>query len=320
MIYIGLMLFLVALLVVAGGGGLLVGKMSRGETKEGAYGVAVIAIIGVPLIMVALTLGASIRQVKAGEVGMVYQFGDIVGQRDAGINLIAPWQGFKTTSIQTQKIRPETSCDGGAIEECLEAFSEETQNVFIRPTINLSVSPDAVQELFRNVGPNYIDKLVRPRLHQIFKDETVKFTSVDIAPSREVIRAAVRDRLISELAGFSITVEDLLVDNISFSSTFEDAIEAKQVASQEAQRQAELVVAAKQQALQAIKKAEGEAGANEVLAASLRENGNFILQFRAIEALADDVKIIMLPTDSGIIPILGESFLTGTGPAPARVP
>lgn len=281
------------------------------EYKDVPPAVTIVSYLVFVVFVATLTLGASIKQVPAGHVGLVYTFGDITGQRDAGLQIIAPWQGFKTTSIQTQKIRPETTCGNAAIEECLEAFSEETQNVFIRPTINLSVSPTAVQELFTAVGPDYIDKLVRPRLHQIFKDETVKYVSVEIAPSREGIRKAVRTRLIEELAGFSITVEDLLIDNISFNPAFEDAIEAKQNASQEALKEAELVEAARQRALQKVEEATGEANANTILAQSLREQGNFILQFRAIEALADNVRIILLPEDSGLIPILGESLLGG---------
>lgn len=292
--------------------------MSGGSTSdEGFIKICARAVMVVMLLgMGGLTLGASIRTVPAGHVGLVYTFDDITGQRDPGINMIKPWEGFKVVNVQTQKIRPETTCNNEGIPECLEAFSEETQNVFIRPMINLSVSPNDVQELFRQVGPDYIDKLVRPRLHQIFKDETVKYASVDIAPKREIIRAAVRARLIEELAGFSITVEDLLIENVSFNPAFEDAIEAKQNASQEALKEGELVEAARQRALQKIEEARGEAEANTILAESLRVNGNFILQFRAIDKLADDVKIIMLPTDSGIIPILGDSFLGSSGPAP----
>ena len=37
--------------------------------------------------------------------------------------------------------------------------------------------------------------LIEPRVAQNFKDETVKYKSVDIAPNREKIRQAVRQRL-----------------------------------------------------------------------------------------------------------------------------
>lgn len=260
------------------------------------------------LFMAAFTAGSSIRTVPAGHVGLVYTFNDITGQRSAGINLILPWQGFKKVTVQTQKIVPEGSCTNGT-ENCLGAFSQETQDVFVVAAINLHVDPDDIQTLFRNVGPDYINKLVLIRLDQIFKDETVKFVSTDIAPNRETIRTAVRERLRDELAGFSIVVEDLLILDLDFPQGFKDAIEAKQQAEQEAQRQEELIRSAEAQAAQAVAIAQGEADANTILAASLESQGNFILQFRAIEALADNVTIMLLPTENGLIPVLGESLI-----------
>ncbi len=304
MIYIGLVLFLAAVLGI----GLLV-VLVGSTTNEERFVFSGVLTLVVGVIFVALTLGASIRTVDAGHVGLVYTFGDITGQREAGLQMIMPWQGFKVVTIQTQKIRPETTCNDGKVEQCLEAFSKETQDVFIIPTINLSVSPDNVQQLFTEVGPDYINKLVRPRLHQIFKDETVLFDSVDIAPNREVIRERVRSRLIAELAPFSITVEDLLLDNVDFRQVFKDAIEAKQVAEQEAQKQIELIRASQAKADQAIEEARGQATANTILAESLEKNGNFVLQFEAIKKLAPNVRIIIVPNDGGIIPVLGESLL-----------
>ena len=319
MIYIGIVIFLAVVLAVGWIViSLLPGEVDGDKTPRGAFYVLLLFVVGG--MLAAITFGSSIKTVGAGHVGLVYTFGDITGQREAGLQFIFPWQGFKVTTIQTQKIRPETTCNDGQVEQCLEAFSAETQDVFIIPTVNLSVSPDNIQQLFTEVGPDYIDKLVRPRLHQIFKDETVLFESVEIAPNREVIRARVRARLITELAPFSITVEDLLLDNVDFRQVFKDAIEDKQVAEQEAQKQIELIRAARAEADQVIERARGEAEANRVLAESLRENGNFILQFRAIEKLAPNVRIMLLDSNSGIIPILGESLFGSDPPPPLLGP
>jgi regulator of protease activity HflC (stomatin/prohibitin superfamily) len=285
----------------------------RGESAPGGAAWFVLGFVVYFLFMVAFTAGSSIRTVPAGHVGLVYTFNDITGQRSAGINLILPWQGFKTVTVQTQKIVPEGTCSNGT-ENCLGAFSQETQDVFVVAAINLHVDPDDIQNLFRNVGPDYINKLVLIRLDQIFKDETVKFVSTDIAPNRETIRTAVRERLREELADFSIVVEDLLIIDLDFPQGFKDAIEAKQQAEQEAQRQEELIRSAEAQAAQAVAIAQGEADANTILAESLEKQGNFILQFRAIEALADNVTIMLLPTENGLIPVLGESLLRTATP------
>jgi regulator of protease activity HflC (stomatin/prohibitin superfamily) len=276
--------------------GLIIGQSiheSQGGEKITARWGMLGGIIVYVILMGLTTLTASIKTVDAGHVGLVYQFGGIVGQREEGPNLIAPWQGFKVVTIQVQKVRPETSCLDGTIPECLEAFSSETQDVFIRPTLNLSVDPKDVQDLYRNIGPDYLDKIVRPRLLQIFKDITVKYKSVDIAPNREAIRVAVRERLQIELSAYSIKVNDLLIDNLDFRPEFKTAIENKQIATQEALKQQELVAAEEAKARQVAAtaqgaadklriEAQGQADANHLISESLTPE---LIQFQALQKL-----------------------------------
>jgi regulator of protease activity HflC (stomatin/prohibitin superfamily) len=254
------------------------------------------------------TIVRAVKVVEAGHVGLVYRFGDIVGQRDAGLSLIWPWEEFRTADIRIQSVRPTEDCANG-LEFCLASFSSETQDVFIQTTLNISVNPNDVQTLYRTVGPDYVNKIVRPRLLQSFKDETVKYESVDIAPNREQIRQAARARLRTELAAFSINADDLLIDNIEFREEFKQAIEAKQIASQEALRQQELVAAREAEARQRAAEAQGnadklrieaqgQADANRLINESLTP---LLIQFQALQKLADNVSIALIPSGTGLI-------------------
>jgi regulator of protease activity HflC (stomatin/prohibitin superfamily) len=266
-------------------------------------------LIGILVVVGGVTtIARSVKIVEAGHVGLVYRFGDIVGQRQAGLSLIWPWESFKTADIRIQKVRPTGECSNG-LDECLGAFSSETQDAFVQATLNISVNPDDVQTLYRTVGPDYIDKIVRPRLLQAFKDETVKYRSVDIAPNREDIRQATTARLRAELQQFSINVDDLLIDNIEFREEFKQAIEAKQIASQEALRQQELVAAKEAEARQRAAEAQGnadklrieatgQADANRAINASLTP---LLIQFQALQKLSDNVQIALIPSGQGII-------------------
>ncbi len=279
-------------------------------------------IIGFILVIVTTAL-FSVRTVPAGHVGIVYTFSDITGQTSSGLVTIWPWQTLKRASVQVQTLcfmteNPAVLGEGGQIlepaTECpensrkmgggLDSFSSENQDVFIDVILNIKVNPDNVQKLYRTVGENYVDKLIPGRVAQVFKDETVNYASLEIAPARTQLRSIVEPDLQSELNEFSIDVTALLIENISFSPEFLAAIERRQVAEQKA-LEANAIASAN------VTIAQGEADANEALAESLAKNGNFILQFRAIEALADNVKIILLPEESGLIPILGESLLGG---------
>jgi regulator of protease activity HflC (stomatin/prohibitin superfamily) len=231
--------------------------------------------------------------VRAGDVGVIYSFGSIVGQVEEGFHLIAPWQFVTHTNIRVQR----------AVLERLQSFSQETQDVFVRASLNFQVSPKAVQNLFRTVGPDYYHVLIEPRVAQNFKDETVKYRSVDIAPNRENIRQAVRIKLEKELSPYSIHIVDLLLDNIDFSQEFKRSIENKQIATQKALEEEQLVAAEKFKAQQRVEaekgegeaklaRAEKEALANQKLAASLTP---LLVQQSMIDKLSSKIQLMVVP-------------------------
>lgn len=262
------------------------------------------------------TAFAAIRQVEAGSVVIVYEFGQIVDQRSEGLKFIAPWQDTRTESIQTQRQQFDN----------ISGFSAETQEVFITATLNYSVSAGAVQQLYREQGADWFNKLIPTRMNQFFKAETVKHNTTDIAPKRELIRDAVEKALRDNLAAFSITVEALLIDNIDFQPGFKAAIEEKQIATQDALREEERIRQARAEADQVIARAEGDAeairilaagqaDANDLLAASLTDK---VIQFAALEKLAPNVTIALIPSGENII--IDPAALLGTVPQPASAP
>ena len=248
---------------------------------------------GASVVFVLATVFFSFAQVNTGHVGVVRTFGRISGQISPGISLIAPWQTYDSVNVQVQKQTFEN----------LTAFSAETQNVNITTTINYSVAPKDARDLIARVGTDWFDRLVPNNLNQAFKDEAVKFTAVDIAPNRETIRTAVLKALRTRLSPYSIRVNDLNIDNIAFSRQFEQAIEAKQEATQAALRAKAQVQQAQFEAQSRVAKAKGEADANVTVAqgqaeanrklnASLSAN---VLQYIAIQKLSPLLRIAVLP-------------------------
>jgi regulator of protease activity HflC (stomatin/prohibitin superfamily) len=282
-----------------------VGRTTRQESAPGSAGamrgmlIQVAAGILFVLWAVLHTAAVSVKQVEAGHVVVVYQFGKIVSQKSEGLQIVAPWQTTRTESVQVQRHKFEN----------IAAFSKETQDVFISVTLNYQVSPGAVQNLFRQVGPAWFDRLIEARVVNFFKEETVKYQSVEVAPNRESIRGAVRERLKTELEPFSITVVDLLIDNIEFRPEFKTAIENKQIAAQDALREQERVKQKQFEAQQVVEtsrgkadaikiEADGQAAANKALAASLTPE---VIQFQAIQKLAGNIQIALIPSGQGVI-------------------
>jgi regulator of protease activity HflC (stomatin/prohibitin superfamily) len=255
----------------------------------------------------ALTAASSIKIVDAGHVGVIKTFGAIDGQVGDGPTAIAPWSDL--IDVSTKATRKEF--------DHLAAFSKETQDVFVDATLNLAVAPDDVQCLYRTVGSDWYDKLIPPRVLQTLKDETVKYSTVDVAPHREDIRTAVKKRLQDQLAAFSvragackvaIDVQDFLLRNIDFRPEFKQAIEQKQIATQDAQTARNRVAQSQYQAEQQVARAHGEANAtlvkaqaqakaNRLVSASLTPE---IIQYAYVQRLAPNVQAIV-PAGSNLV-------------------
>jgi regulator of protease activity HflC (stomatin/prohibitin superfamily) len=262
------------------------------------------SVIAYAVLVALFSFLFSVNVIQAGDVGIVYQFGSIVGQRDAGFQLTFPWQSITTQSVQVQRFS-----NNGEKDQPYVGFSKETQDVFIRATVNYSVSPDAVQNLYRTVGSDWFNKLVAPRVQNFLKEETVKYSVTDIAPQREQIRLAVKQRLINELKPYSITVQDFLLDNVDFDQSFKDSILAKQRAVQDAEAAKNKVEQTKAEAQQAVEQATGQANAavalatgqakaNDLLNASLTQN---VLEYAAINKFSPNVQIALIPSGQGLI-------------------
>ena len=259
------------------------------------------SLVIAPLFLLVFTVVESFHSVRAGYVGVIYQFGNIVGQTEAGLVTTWPWQNVQEANVQVQRAQFSD----------LEAFTAETQDVFIVATMNYRVDPVSIQELYRGVGPNYFEKLIPTRVNQLFKDETVKYRAVSIAPNRERIRRSVRERLATELAQYSIQVEDLLIDNIKFSPEFTQAIEDKQIATQQAQAAQNRVREAKFKAQQVIEQAQGEAKAFLIKNKTLTP---LVVQQNAIDKLNPNIEVLILPSGSNFL--LPAGLLTGKRAGP----
>merc|ERR1711966_432696 len=87
---------------------------------------------------------------------------------------------------------------------------------------------------------------------------------------------------------------------------FMSAIESKQVASQEAERQQWVVKRAEQERIAVVTRAEGEAEAASIITTAMEKTGNAIVEVRRIDAakeiagkLANSRNITYLPGGSG---------------------
>ena len=240
------------------------------------------------LVLVAAVVLGSVTVVPTGYTGIVTTFGRVEQRTlNAGAHLILPWQEVVKMDNRTQKVEIVT-----------QAFSSDIQQVDIVGSINYAINKSTAMTLFKEVGTDYFNKLVNPRMLENTKAVFSKYTAENLVSAREQLSIQIRDNLSKEMERYGISVISVSIENIDFTDAFTDAVEAKQVAAQrklqaeieqeqktmETQQQAErqkieadakaevVKINADAEAYSTKVKAEAEAEANQKIAESLTEN------------------------------------------------
>ena len=203
-----------------------------------------------------LLVVSCVTYVPTGYTGIVTTFGKVHDiTLDAGISFKAPWDNVIRMDNREQRFSFE-----------LEAFSKDIQEVDLKGSVNLNIDKSTAMNLYREVGTDYINVLIAPRVQEDIKIVIARYTAETLVENRQVASDAMYDLLKEELATKGINVISIAIENLDFSDTFESAVEAKQVATQEKQRaktqQEQQTMEAEQAA--ARKKIEAEAAAEVV--------------------------------------------------------
>ena len=165
-------------------------------------------------------------KVDSGYVGIVTHFGKIEDKvLPAGFHLTGYFEQVHPINVRTQIKNGE-----------VVAFSSDIQQVTLFVSINYSVTPEAANTLYKTISGDYFTTLISPRINENVKVVVSNYTAESLIASRETLSAEVLKLMQADLKPYGITATAISIENIDFTDAFESAVEAKQVATQEAQK------------------------------------------------------------------------------------
>lgn len=194
-------------------------------------------VAGVIVTLVLITLLTAIRSIGTGEVGVVTSYGQVTGRElSEGLSWVAPW-GVNNVTVYDVKTQKEQVNN-------IAAASKDLQDVKGTVVLNYKLERSQVSHIHQTVGPDFKDKLITPALNEVFKAATAQYTAQELITRRPEVKEEIVTQLTLRLKKYGIDVQDVSLTNFEFSTAFNQAIEAVQIANQKvAQAQQELAQA-----------------------------------------------------------------------------
>ena len=180
-------------------------------------------IVGGIILLLILLIANPFLTIPAGHRGVILNWGAV--QKDVlpeGLAFRWPvYQQVVRADVRILVTQPD--CD---------AVTKDQQVNHTKVAVNYHVIPSEASWIFQNVGIDYKDKLVSPKIQEIVKAITARYTALELISKREQIRNEMKDHLKEALHPYKIVVDDFSVVNFKWDVEFQKAIEAKQVAEQ----------------------------------------------------------------------------------------
>ena len=162
------------------------------------------------------------------------------------------------------------------------AQSKDIQQAKIVYVVNYNLQPENAPKMWRTVGRDYVSVVVMPTVEGIVKDTIGKWNAQDIVANREKVASEVLFKLNEKLGPKYINVSDFQITEIQYSQAFEQAIESKVTAEQEALKAKNKTVQVQEEARQKIIASEAEAKSMAIRAQALTQNKNLV-EYEAVQ-------------------------------------
>lgn len=271
-----------------------------------------------PLVLsILLFVFSVIATVPTGYTGILVTMGKVSDYTlDSGINFVLPWQNVVLMDNREQKIKFDAA-----------AFSSDIQEVDLTGSVIFSIDKHTAMDLYRNVGVKYAETIINPQISEDVKAVISKYTAEELIGQRAVLSSEILEMLKDDLLNYGLNIISVAIENIDFTDAFEQAVEAKQVATQTKQRaqteqeqqtmEAEQAAERRRIAAQAdadvakinadaaaysiTAEAEARAAANEKIAESLTDS---LIEYTQVSNWDGKLPTTVVSSDVGSLPII----------------
>jgi regulator of protease activity HflC (stomatin/prohibitin superfamily) len=228
---------------------------------------------------------SSIAQVGAGQTGVQVLFGSVQERTlPSGLNIVNPLVNVELMDIKTQAYTMSSVQDEGSQtnDDAISTLSSDGLTLRLDLTIWYRLNETDAPQVYRTIGINYAEKIVRPAIRTALRDISVAFNATDIySVKREDFVRDVTKNLENAFSGRGIILERVLLRNVELPEKIRAAIDEKIAAEQKAQQMVYVLQKEKQEAERKRVEAQGISDYNRIVSQSITDQ---VLQLKGIEA------------------------------------
>lgn len=197
-----------------------------------------------------MTLFVSCRTIPAGHTGVVTKFGAVSDNTlSEGLHMVTPYV-TKVVKMDNRVIRTDVD---------VHSASKDLQTVSSTISVNYRINTDSSAALYKNVGKDYDNIIVRPAVQETTKAIVAQFTAEELITKRQAVSDLMSEALAEKINPYGMKIEVFNILNFDFTEEFNKAIEEKQTAQQQALKAEQDLQRVKVEAEQKVVQAQAEA-------------------------------------------------------------
>jgi len=165
--------------------------------------------------------------------------------------------------------------------------TKDLQMVTIHVRMLFKPDVEGLPTIHKSLGEDYGERVIPSVANEVMKATIAQYNAEQLLTQREQVSREIREAIVARASQFNILMDDVAITHLTYGKEFARAIEEKQVAEQDAERQKFIVQRSEQERQATVIRSEGEAEAAKMISEALKEHGSGLIEVRRIDAAKD---------------------------------
>jgi regulator of protease activity HflC (stomatin/prohibitin superfamily) len=297
--------------------------VARKDPRMAGVAANVLGLASSVLLVIALlaVVAASVVIIPAGHVGVQVLFGRVQPTAlTEGIQLINPFVDVVEMSVRTETYTMSASSSEGTVrgDDSIQALSADGLLMPVDITIAYRLVGGDAPLVYRNIGGDYVDKIIRPASRTAVREAIAGFTAQEAySTKREALPQKMHDLLTERMGALlkqrsdfkgatGFIVDQVMLRKIQLPDKVKNAIEAKLEAAQQSEQMQFVLEKERQEAERKRIEAKGVSDFQTIVSQSINAN---LLQWKGIEATetlakSPNAKVVVIGSGRNGLPVI----------------